>query len=122
MYSYLHKIFILAKSGCYSESPCGHLVLHHGAFFQLVPNGVYMVRSGCFEKLLKVIGRLSHLVLDVMLGGGNKFLVKIVSLLVIVTHVAVGSDYDMLGSPLCPLSLPLVVLFAPLPVTLSGAP
>jgi hypothetical protein len=44
------------------------------------------------------------------------------SLLVVVALIAAGSDCDSLGSPLWPLLLPLVLLFAPLPATLSGAP
>jgi hypothetical protein len=38
-----------------SKSPHSHVVLHHGAFLQFVPDGLSVIRTGCFEKLLKVI-------------------------------------------------------------------
>jgi hypothetical protein len=47
--------FRLLASG---ESSRGHVVLHHGALLQLVPNRVRMIGAGCFEKILKVIGGL----------------------------------------------------------------
>jgi hypothetical protein len=70
------------------ESPHGHVVLHHGAFFKLVSDGVRMLGVGHLEKLLEVIGRLPHLALEVPLSGGNEPLIGIVGLLVIVAHVA----------------------------------
>jgi hypothetical protein len=63
-----------------------------------------MIGAGRLEKLLEVIYRLSRLVLEVMLDGGNELIVGIVSLLVIVALVAAGSDCDSLGSPLWPPS------------------
>jgi hypothetical protein len=68
-----------------------------------------MIGAGRLEKLLEVIYRLSRLVLEVMLDGGNELIVGIVSLLVIVALVAAGSDCDSLGSPLWP---PLVAFRA----------
>jgi hypothetical protein len=93
------------------KSPCGNVVLHHGAFFQLMPDGVRMIGAGGLKKLLEVIGGLPHLVLEVMLSGSNELLIEIVGLLVIVTLIIVGSDYDSLGSPLWP---PFVAFGAPL--------
>jgi hypothetical protein len=41
------------------ESLRGHVVFHHGAFFQFMPNGVHMIGADRLEKLLKVIDGLS---------------------------------------------------------------
>jgi hypothetical protein len=92
------------------ESPHAHVVFHHGAFLQLMPNGVRMVGVGHFEKLLKVIGRLPHLTLEVTLSGSNELLIRVIGLLV-ASLIAAGSDCDSLGSPLCP---PLVAFDTPL--------
>jgi hypothetical protein len=70
-----------------------------------------VVGAGHFEKLLKVIGRLSHLVHEVTLGGSNVLLIGIISRLVVVTLIAAGSDCNSLGSPLWP---PLVAFGTPL--------
>jgi hypothetical protein len=93
-----------------SEIPRGHVVLHHGAFFQLVLDGVRMVGACHFEKFLEVIERLSCLVLEVTLGSSNELLVRIISLLVVVTLFVAASDYYSLGSLLWP---PLIAFGAP---------
>jgi hypothetical protein len=61
-----------------------------------------MVGTGCLEKLLKVIGRLSRLAFEVALGGGDEILVEIIGILVVVALVTVGSDRDPLGHRLGP--------------------
>jgi hypothetical protein len=61
-----------------------------------------MVRAGRLTKLLKVVGRLPCLVLEVTLCGGNALLVGIISLLIVVTLIAAGSDCGPLGSSLWP--------------------
>jgi hypothetical protein len=66
---------------------------------------------GRLEKLFEMIDGLPRLELEVALGSGNELLVRIVSLLVVVTPVATGNDCDALGSPLWP---PLVAFGAPL--------
>jgi hypothetical protein len=81
-----------------------------------------MVVVGHLEELLKVIGRLSCLVLEVPFNGGNDLLVEIIGLLVIVTLVAAGCNCDLLGSPLWLLLLPLALLFTPLLAALGDAP
>jgi hypothetical protein len=37
----------------FGESPRDHIVSHHGALFELVPDGVCMVWTGHFEKFLE---------------------------------------------------------------------
>jgi hypothetical protein len=71
--------------------PSGHAVLHHGALFELVPNGVRMVWESHIENLLEVI------------GDNNVFLVGVVSLLVVVIIATASSNCDPLGVPLWPL-------------------
>jgi hypothetical protein len=94
------------------ESPCGHVVLHHGAIFELVPDGVSMVWAGRLEKLLEVIDRLPHLAFEITLGGSDVFHVRVViGLLVVVIVVTASSNYDPLGAPLWP---PPNVIGAPL--------
>jgi hypothetical protein len=68
-----------------------------------MPNSVRIIGAGHLEKLLKVIDRLSHLVLELAFISGNELLVGVIRLLVVVTLIAAGSDYDLLGSPLWPL-------------------
>jgi hypothetical protein len=92
------------------KSSRGHVVLHHGAFLQLVPDKVCMIGAGCLQKLLKVIGGQSCLSLDLALGGGNELLVGVTNIFVLVTLVASGGDHDSLGSPQWP---PLVASGAP---------
>jgi hypothetical protein len=65
-------------------------------------DGVHMVGAGHLKKLLKLIDGLPCLALEVTLGGGYELPVGIVGLLVMVALIAVGSDYDSLGSPLWP--------------------
>jgi hypothetical protein len=69
-----------------------------------MPNGVCIIGAGCLKRILKVINRLSHLALKVII-------IVVVGLLVVVALAAVGSDCDMLGSPFWP---PLVSLGTPL--------
>jgi hypothetical protein len=68
-----------------------------------MPNSVRLIAASRLEKLLKVIDRLSHLVLELAFIGGNELLVGVIRLLVIVALIAAGSDCDLLGSPLWPL-------------------
>jgi hypothetical protein len=68
-----------------------------------------MVWTGRIKKFLKVISRLSCLALETVLGGNNKFLVATIRCLVI---VIINSNRDLLG----------VLLLAPLPTALGGAP
>jgi hypothetical protein len=84
------------------ESPHGHVVLHHGVLFELLPDGVCMVWACCLEKLLEVIGRLPYLVLEIMLGGCDVFLIRVISLLVVVVVVATSCNHDPLGPPFWP--------------------
>jgi hypothetical protein len=94
------------------KSPSGHVVLHHGAFLQLLPNTVCMIRIGCLEMLLEVIIWLSRLTLEVTLSCGDEPLIGVNDLLLC----------DSLGPPLWPLLSFLVPLFSSLQVVLSGAP
>jgi hypothetical protein len=76
-----------------------------------MPNGVHMVGTGRFVKLLKVIIGRTRLVLEVALSSGNKLLIRVIGLLVIAARIAAGSDCNLLGSSLWP---PLVAFGAPL--------
>jgi hypothetical protein len=70
-----------------------------------------MVGVGCLKKLLKVIGSLACLALEIPLDSDNKFLIRVIDLLVIVSLVSTGHKCDLLGSPLEP---PLAAFNAPL--------
>jgi hypothetical protein len=70
-----------------------------------------MVWAGHLEKLLKVIGKLSCLVLEVTLGSSNVLLIGVTVLLVVVALIASRSNSDLLGAPIL---LPLVAFGAPL--------
>jgi hypothetical protein len=59
-----------------------------------------MVWASLLEKVLEVIGRLSRLVLEVVLDSGNMFLVRVIDLLVVVAIVVASSNCDLLGAPL----------------------
>jgi hypothetical protein len=63
-----------------------------------MPNGVYIVGAGRFEKLLDVIGGLTRLVLKVTLNSGDEFLIGVVDLFVVAALIAAGSNRDLLGS------------------------
>jgi hypothetical protein len=99
-----------------SKSPYGHVVLHHGAFLQLVPNGVRMIGTGCLEKHLEVISGLPRLALEVALSSGDKLLVGVIGILVIVTLIIAASDRDSLEPSFCPL----LVTFGALLCALAG--
>jgi hypothetical protein len=62
--------------------------------------GVCMVWLGHLEKPLKVISRLSCLVLQIALNHDGVFLIEVISLLVIV--IIASGKCDMLGVPLWP--------------------
>jgi hypothetical protein len=109
----LWATFRLLASG---KSSSGHVVLHHGALLQLMPNKVHMIGAGCFEKILKVIGGLRHLAFKITLGGDDELLVGVTSVLVVITLVPVSGYRDSLGPPLRP---PIVASSAPL-CTLVG--
>jgi hypothetical protein len=105
-----------------SKSPRGHVVFHHGTFLQLVPNRVCMIGAGCLEKVLDVISGLPRLALEVVLNSGNELLIGVTDLLVIVPSSQLVVIVTHWGHRFSPFLLPLVLLFAPLPAVLSGAP
>jgi hypothetical protein len=92
------------------KSSHGHVFLHHGAFLQLVPDGVRMIGTGCLEKLLEMISEQSCLALDITFGSGDELLVRVADILVIVTRLTTGGDCDPSRSPLWP---PLVTSGTP---------
>jgi hypothetical protein len=73
-------------------------------------NGVCMVGASRFEKLLKVIGLMPRLALEVTLSNGNNLLVRVIGHLVVAALIIAGSHCDSLGSPLWP---PLVAFGVP---------
>jgi hypothetical protein len=83
--------------------PHGHVVLHHGALFEVVPDGVHMIWEGHLEKLLEVIGRLPRLALEIALGDSDMFLIGVVRLLAIVIIITSSSNCDLLVMPLLSL-------------------
>jgi hypothetical protein len=85
-------------------------------------NGVRMVGASRFEKLLKVIGRLQLLVLDVALTSSDKFLVRVIGLLVVVALIGAGSDHDSLGLPHWPRLVAFVTPLHALASYLEGRP
>jgi hypothetical protein len=100
----------------FGKSSRCHIVLHHGAFLQLVSNRVRMIWACCFEKLFDVIGRLLHLALRITLSGGNEVLIRVTSVLIIVALIVAGGDCNSL---LLPLRARLVTSSNP-PCTLVG--
>jgi hypothetical protein len=62
-----------------------------------VPNGVRMIGAGCLEELFEVINGLPRLMLEVMLNNGDKLLIGVASLLVIVALIVATSDRDSMG-------------------------
>jgi hypothetical protein len=91
-----HQVTFTLLAPC--ESPCGYVFPHHGAFLPLVPNGVRIIGTGCLEKLLKVISRLPHLALEVVLCRGDEHLIRVTNLLVVVILVTASGDHDSLES------------------------
>jgi hypothetical protein len=61
-----------------------------------------MIWAGCVEKLFEVIGGLSHLPLRIALSGGDKLLVGVASILVIITLIVAGGDRNSLWLPFWP--------------------
>jgi hypothetical protein len=55
-----------------------------------------MVWASHLEKLLEVVVGLPCLALEITLGGNDTFLIRVVSLVVIIILVAAGSTYDTL--------------------------
>jgi hypothetical protein len=105
------------------ESPCGHVVFHHVALFDLVPDGVSKVWVGRHEKILKLIGRLPRLAHEIKISGSDVFLLGVIRLLVVVIIVIACSNYALSGAHhFCPFLLPLALLLAPLPRALGGTP
>jgi hypothetical protein len=93
------------------------------ALFELVPDGVRMVWIGHLDKLLEVICRLPHWMLEITFGGNDVFLIGVDHLLVIVIVViTASSDSDPLGHHFDPFLLPLALLLVSLLVALGGAP
>jgi hypothetical protein len=123
-----HDRFLLGERGsnlprrvavgtlAFGKNSCGHVVLHHGAFLQLVSDKVHMIWAGCFEKLFEVISELPRLALRIALSSGDKLHVKFASVLVVVTLIIACGDCDSLWSPLRP---PLVAS-STAPCTLVG--
>jgi hypothetical protein len=85
-------------------------------------NGVRMVGASRFEKLLEVIGRLPHLVLDVALSSSDTLLIRVIGVLVVVTLIGAGSDHDSLGLPLWPRLVAFVTPFHAVASCLEGRP
>jgi hypothetical protein len=104
------------------KSPHFHVVLHHGAFLQFVPDELRLIGTGCLEKLLELVGELPLLALEIMLSGGDELLIGVTNILVVVTLITVGGNRDLLGPLLRPLLSLLALLFAPLSIVLGGAP
>jgi hypothetical protein len=88
------------------EAPRGHVVFHHGALFELALDRVCMIWTSHFVKFLKVIVRLSRLVLEIVLGDRDILLIGAIYFHVIV--IIAGSNRDLLGAPLLP---PLFAIF-----------
>jgi hypothetical protein len=59
-----------------------------------------MVWAGCFEKLFEVISGLPRLGLRITLGSGDKLLVRVTDVLVIVALIIASGDRDSLCLPL----------------------
>jgi hypothetical protein len=106
----------------FGKNSHGHVVLHHGAFLQLVSDMVCMIWAGCFKNLFKVIGGLSCLELRIMLIDGDELFIGVTSVLVANTLVTVGGNRDSLWSPLRPLLSLIAPHLAPLSVVLVGTP
>jgi hypothetical protein len=58
-----------------------------------------MILAARFEKLFKVIRRLSCLAFKIMLGSGNELLIRVIDVLIIITSITTSSDCDLLGPP-----------------------
>jgi hypothetical protein len=103
------------------ESPRGLVVFHHGGLLELVHDGVHMVWTGCFKKLLKVVIRLPRRALEITRSGRDMLLVGVLaSLLSLLLQVVVAVTHW--ERCLCPFLLPLVLLLTSLLATLGGAP
>jgi hypothetical protein len=72
---------------------------------------VLQVGTCLLKKLLEVIGHLLCLAFEVVHGGSDDLLIRIIRLLVVVALVTAGSDCNPLGSPLGP---PLIAFSTPL--------
>jgi hypothetical protein len=55
---------------------------------------VCMIGTYCLEKLLEVIHELPRLALEIMLNDGNEFLIRVTSILVMITLIKAGGDCD----------------------------
>jgi hypothetical protein len=75
------------------EIPRAHEVFQHGALFELVFDAVRMVRTGHFEKFLKVLVRLPHMVLQISFGDRDILLIGVIRFLVMVVAIA-GRNWD----------------------------
>jgi hypothetical protein len=63
-----------------------------------------MIWAGCFEKLHEVIRGLLHLAFKIMLSSSNELLVGETGILIVITFITTGGNYDSLGLPLWPPS------------------
>jgi hypothetical protein len=75
-----------------------------------------MIGVGCFQLLLKVIDGLLCLTLKISLDSGDELLVRVTSILIVITFIVASGDCDLLGSLLWPA---LIASSAPL-CTLVG--
>jgi hypothetical protein len=81
-----------------------------------------MICEACFEKLLVVIHQLPCLVLQITLGSSYELLVRVASILVIISFIVPGGDRNLLGHRFSPiLSLP-TRHFVPLSAAVVGTP
>jgi hypothetical protein len=101
------------------ESPRGHEVFHHSAGFEFLFDGVRVVRIGHFAKFLEMVFWLPCLVLEIVLGGYDVLLLRVIRFLVV--SIVAGRDCDPLGHHFCPFLSPLAPFFVPLLMDLDGA-
>jgi hypothetical protein len=59
-----------------------------------------MIWAGRFKKILEVICRLSRLTFKITLSSGNKLLIGVIGILVVIAFIATSGDRDPLGPPL----------------------
>jgi hypothetical protein len=78
-----------------------------------------MIGTSHLEKLLKVIG---WTLCPIALSGGNRLLIRVIVLLIMVALIAAGSDCDSLGSSLWPSFVALGALLCALTGYLDWRP
>jgi hypothetical protein len=85
----------------------------------LCSRGVCIVWTGRFEKFLEIVFRLSHLALEIAIGGYDILRVGVIYFLVVV--VATSCDCGPPRAPLLPFLPPLAHFFVFLPMAPDGA-